>query len=113
MGLSGMHILLLVVVILVFFGPSRLPGLGKSVGEAIRGFKKGMDGSDNEIDVTKSAHNNLPPGETQNTTNTTKTAPPGALRLITVTWPAPGDPLAAPGSRTNDRAPAPPRWSAA
>lgn len=50
MGLSGWHILLLVIIILIFFGPSRLPGLGKSVGEAIRGFKKGLD--DGEIDVT-------------------------------------------------------------
>lgn len=71
MGLSGMHVLLLVVVILVFFGPSRLPGLGKSVGEAIRGFKKGMDGD--EIDVTKSAQNNLPPGEGTNTQHGSKT----------------------------------------
>jgi sec-independent protein translocase protein TatA len=53
MGLSGWHILLLVIIILVFFGPSRLPSLGKSVGEAIRGFKKGMEGD--EIDVTPTA----------------------------------------------------------
>ena len=71
MGLSGGHILLIVIVILVFFGPSRLPGLGKSVGEAIRGFKKGMDGD--EIDVTKSAQSSLPPGEGQGTSHGTKT----------------------------------------
>jgi sec-independent protein translocase protein TatA len=53
MNLSGWHILLLIIVILIFFGPSRLPGLGKSMGEAIRGFKKGMDGD--EIDVTPAA----------------------------------------------------------
>lgn len=71
MGLSGGHILLIVIVILVFFGPSRLPGLGKSVGEAIRGFKKGMEGE--EIDVTKSAHNQLPPSDGQGTASGTKT----------------------------------------
>ena len=53
MGLSGMHVFLIVVVVLVFFGPSRLPGLGKSMGEAIRGFKEGMDGE--EIDVTQNS----------------------------------------------------------
>ena len=37
------HILLLLVIILIFFGPSRLPSLGKSLGEAIRGFKKGIE----------------------------------------------------------------------
>ncbi len=41
-----MEIVLIVAVALLFFGPSRLPGLGKSVGEAIRGFKKAMDGRD-------------------------------------------------------------------
>ena len=52
-GLSITHLLLFSVVILIFFGPSRLPGLGKSVGESIRGFKKGLHGD--EIDVTDAA----------------------------------------------------------
>ena len=47
---SGMHIFLLVIILLVFFGPSRLPKAGQSIGEAIRGFKKGLSGD--EIDVT-------------------------------------------------------------
>lgn len=50
MGLGPWHLILLIGIILIFFGPSRLPGLGKSFGEAIRGFKKGLDGD--EIDVT-------------------------------------------------------------
>ena len=50
-GFSFMHLLLVLIIILVFFGPSRLPSLGKSLGEAIRGFKKGLDGD--EIDVTR------------------------------------------------------------
>lgn len=41
------HLLLLAVIFLIFFGPSRLPSLGKSVGQAIRGFKQGLT----EIDV--------------------------------------------------------------
>jgi sec-independent protein translocase protein TatA len=51
MGLSAMHMLLIIIILLVFFGPSRLPSLGKSMGEAIRGFKKGLEGD--EIDVTR------------------------------------------------------------
>jgi sec-independent protein translocase protein TatA len=43
-----MHIVVVLVVVLIFFGPSRLPSLGKSLGEAIRGFKSGIDGSMNE-----------------------------------------------------------------
>ncbi|MCB0349365.1 MAG: twin-arginine translocase TatA/TatE family subunit [Bdellovibrionales bacterium] len=50
-GLGIWEIVLLLAVVLLLFGPSRLPGLGKSLGESIRGFKKGL--SDNEIDVTE------------------------------------------------------------
>jgi sec-independent protein translocase protein TatA len=39
-GLPEMIIVL--VIALVFFGPSKLPSIGKSLGEAIRGFKKGV-----------------------------------------------------------------------
>ena len=52
MGLGPWHLMAIVIIVLVFFGPSRLPSLGKSMGEAIRGFKKGIDGD--EIDVTES-----------------------------------------------------------
>lgn len=37
------HLLIVALILLVFFGPSRLPKLGKSLGEAIRGFKEGMN----------------------------------------------------------------------
>lgn len=50
MSLSIPQILLILVIVLVIFGPSRLPGLGKSMGQAIRGFKKGLN--EDEIDVT-------------------------------------------------------------
>lgn len=53
MGLSIWHLLVLLAIVLLFFGPSRLPGLSKSIGESIRGFKKGLKG-EGEIDVTDS-----------------------------------------------------------
>lgn len=37
------HILILTLILLIFFGPSRLPALGQSLGKAIRGFKEGMN----------------------------------------------------------------------
>lgn len=56
MSIGPWQIILIIAIVLIFFGPSRLPGLGKSIGEAIRGFKKGLDGAGNgEIDVTDSA----------------------------------------------------------
>lgn len=35
--------ILLVIILLIFFGPSRLPQLGQSLGKAIRGFKEGLN----------------------------------------------------------------------
>ena len=46
MNLGWTEILLLLGLALLLFGPSRLPGLGKSMGEAIRGFKKGITEQD-------------------------------------------------------------------
>lgn len=48
MNLGWTEIIVIVGLALLFFGPSRLPGLGKSMGEAIRGFKKGLSGKDDE-----------------------------------------------------------------
>ena len=42
-GSLGMpELIVIFVVALVVFGPSKLPELGKSLGEAIRGFKKSV-----------------------------------------------------------------------
>lgn len=54
----GMGELIVVGVILVFFfGPKKLPELGKSIGQAIREFKKTGPMSDREP-----SDNKLPPG---------------------------------------------------
>lgn len=51
------HILLLLVIFLIFFGPSRLPALGQSLGKAIRGFKQGLSEIDAEAkDVTEDSN---------------------------------------------------------
>ena len=43
--LQPMHILLILGIVLIVFGPSRLPELGRGLGESIRGFKEGFDGN--------------------------------------------------------------------
>lgn len=42
-GLGFPELVVILVIALVVFGPSKLPSLGKSLGEAIRGFKKGLE----------------------------------------------------------------------
>ena len=41
--LQPTHLLLILAVMLLMFGPKKLPELGKGLGEAIRGFKEGIN----------------------------------------------------------------------
>jgi sec-independent protein translocase protein TatA len=42
--LQPWHLVVILVVALLVFGPSKLPGLGKGLGEGIKGFKEGIKG---------------------------------------------------------------------
>lgn len=58
MSIGPVQILIILAIVLLFFGPKRLPGLARSLGESIRGFKKSLDGDSR--DVTDSvAHEKL------------------------------------------------------
>ncbi len=46
MGLKWTEILLIMAVLLLLFGATRLPQLGSSLGSAIRNFKKGFGGEE-------------------------------------------------------------------
>lgn len=43
-----MHLLVILAIVLVIFGPSKLPQLGEGLGKSIRGFKKALSGEDDE-----------------------------------------------------------------
>ena len=65
MSLGAPELILILVIVLLLFGPSKLPGLGKSVGEAIRGFKKGIN-EDGEKTAVNSQLNHESKSEDQN-----------------------------------------------
>ncbi len=46
--LSGMEIAIIIAVVLLIFGPSKLPQLGEGVGKMLRGFKKEMKAIDDD-----------------------------------------------------------------
>lgn len=46
MGLKMSEILLIMAVLLLLFGATRLPQLGSSLGSAIRNFKRGFSGDE-------------------------------------------------------------------
>jgi len=52
MSPSIWQLLIVGAIIVLLFGSKRIPGLGKSLGEGIKNFKKGL--SEEEIDVTDS-----------------------------------------------------------
>ena len=46
--LSPVHVALLLVVVLMLFGAKRLPEFGRSLGSGMRGFKRALDGQEEE-----------------------------------------------------------------
>ncbi len=51
--LQPWHLIVILVVALLVFGPSKLPGLGKGLGEGIKGFKEGIKGLGGSDDSEK------------------------------------------------------------
>ncbi len=51
-ALSPWHWLMVLLIVLLFFGPKRLPEIGKGLGTAIRGFKEGLKGMSDEIQAS-------------------------------------------------------------
>jgi sec-independent protein translocase protein TatA len=45
-----MHLLLILGIVLLLFGPSKLAGLGKGLGDGIRGFKESVQGANARTD---------------------------------------------------------------
>lgn len=62
-GLGVPELMVILVIALVVFGPSKLPQIGSGLGKAIRDFKKGVTGGEDdeaEKDRKKESPNDLP-----------------------------------------------------
>jgi sec-independent protein translocase protein TatA len=57
MGRLGLpELLVILAIVIVIFGANRLPGLGRGIGDAIRGFKEGMKtDEDDKSDTNRKA----------------------------------------------------------
>lgn len=49
-NIGGTEILVIMVVIFIFFGPKKMPEIGKSLGKAVREFKNAMRGIQDDIE---------------------------------------------------------------
>lgn len=56
--ISVVQVLLILVVVLLVFGPRRLPGLGRVLGRGLHDFRTGLRGTDLDVDSTPAS-----PGE--------------------------------------------------
>lgn len=61
MELSLTHILLLFGILILFFGPARLPKLGAALGETIKQFKGAMNEPNQSSNHTQSQSSAQPP----------------------------------------------------
>ena len=49
-----LHLLLILFIVLIIFGPGKLPELGESLGKTIKGFKKAIsDKDENKVEAKK------------------------------------------------------------
>lgn len=52
-GIGMQEVLLIVLVVLLFFGGKKIPELMKGIGKGVRSFKEGMNSVEKEIDEIK------------------------------------------------------------
>lgn len=64
------HLIVILLIALLIFGPTKLPGLGKGLGEAFRGFKDGIKGTDTSADHAAKQENAAAKSETTATPQT-------------------------------------------
>jgi sec-independent protein translocase protein TatA len=54
-GLSIWHWLIVLLVVVLIFGTKKLRNIGQDLGGAVKGFKEGMKGAENEADTAAKA----------------------------------------------------------
>lgn len=50
--IGGTELVVILVIVLLIFGPSKLPALARSMGQAIKEFKKGTQDIKNDFEST-------------------------------------------------------------
>ena len=52
---SPLQIIIVLIIIILLFGPKRIAGIGSALGESIKGFKKGLSDEDSHTDKTQTS----------------------------------------------------------
>jgi sec-independent protein translocase protein TatA len=81
MGISWQELIVVLLIVLVLFGPKRLPEIGSSLGRSIRGFKDSLNGRDQlQSSVTAAARLEQQPA--QGTATTAPAAQPVPVEVV-------------------------------
>ncbi|OII38007.1 hypothetical protein BIV02_10855 [Curtobacterium sp. MMLR14_014] len=75
-NLTGLHLLIILGIVILLFGATKLPALAKGLGQSINIFKKEM--SDDEKKAQAQANSTAPDGTVQNSTVQNVPAEPAA-----------------------------------
>ena len=59
-NIGPVEIIILLVIVLLIFGPKRLPDLGRSLGRGMREFKDSVTGNDSDDDEQRRLSHNEP-----------------------------------------------------
>ncbi len=71
LGIGPLEIVIVLIIVLVIFGPKRLPDLGRSMGKGMREFKQSVTGKDND-------HEELPDASSENVSRSESKRPAAA-----------------------------------
>ena len=58
-GMGMPELIVILIVILIIFGPKNLPKLGAALGKAVKGVREGVDSVTTELDSAKESIDNL------------------------------------------------------
>jgi sec-independent protein translocase protein TatA len=86
------HIIFVIVIALLVFGPKRLPEMGRSIGNGIREFKDSMDGtgpSDGGVQTHETSTASVPQEPTRVAALPPAGPPPAAAPPVASSAPAP------------------------
>ena len=62
------ELLIVLVIVLLIFGPKRLPGLGRQLGSGMREFKDSISGQDEKAELPQRSENESPPPPSSSST---------------------------------------------
>ena len=64
-GFGAPELLIILAIVLLLFGATRLPGVGKALGQSVRELRKGLQGSEEEKPPAEEPPkgNRIPPPE--------------------------------------------------